>query len=318
MWSMKLVFVLCLVMGGLALPGAALAQVQADSLYQDSLPMAADTIPPSSQRDTGTTGITLLRDSLPAPPVKMPDTTLRFFNQYNPYLAAGGKLIYQVEEPFSAPQKDALFYVLGGMLLFLGVIRIGFAKYFSDMMRIFFQTAFRQKSIREQLLQNTLASLLFNLFFCFSAGLFLYQLAGYRQWLTGGIWWQNAAFCIALIMAVYAVKYIGLQLSGWLFGMKEVAETYMFMVFLINKVVGILLLPTTIVLAIGSPKLQPVLVVVSLLGLATLYVYRYIIAFPLLRLHTRLSSFHFFLYLCAFEIIPVLLIYKLLLSILNR
>jgi Domain of unknown function (DUF4271) len=119
-------------------------------------------------------------------------------------------------------------------------------------------------------------------------------------------------------MVIYLVKYIGLQISGWLFGMKEVAETYRFMVFLINKVVGILLLPTTVVLALGSPGLQPVLVVVSLIGLAMLYIYRYIIAFPLVRNHTRLSSFHFFLYLCAFEIIPVLLIYKLLLTFLNR
>jgi hypothetical protein len=295
-------------------PGEARGQNPVDSLAADSIALMPDSLVAPINDTTRSDTVASLAVVMPP----APDTSLRFFLESNPYLSLGGPVFYQVEVPFEAPQKDALFYLLGGMTLFLGVLRIGFAKYFSDMMRIFFQTAFRQKSIRDMLLQNTLASLLFNLFFCFSAGLFLYQLADYKHWLVGGIWWQNALLCIALIMVVYLVKYLGLQMSGWLFGMKEVAEVYRFMVFLINKVVGILLLPATLVLALGSPVMQPILVVISLVGLAVLYVYRYIIAFPLLRHHTRLSSFHFFLYLCAFEIIPVLLVYKLLLAVLNR
>jgi len=106
-------------------------------------------------------------------------------------------------------------------------------------------------------------------------------------------------------------------LSGWLFGYRELAETYNFMVFLVNKVVGILLLPASVALALGVPALQSVLLVVSLFGVAFLFLYRYVLAMPLLRQHVRIIPMHFFLYLCAFEIIPVLIIYKVMLSMIK-
>jgi hypothetical protein len=198
----------------------------------------------------------------------------------------------------------------------LGIIRMAFSKYFADLIRLFTKTTIQQKSLREQLLQNRLASLLMNLFFCLSAGTFLFQLARYKNWLPdNGIWWQQLLMCVGLIAAVYVVKYIGTAISGWLFGFRELAEAYNFMVFLVNKVVGILLLPATIALALGVPDLQAICLVASLFGLGFLFLYRYILAIPLLRQHVRIIPIHFFLYLCAFEIIPVLIVYKVMLSI---
>lgn len=157
-----------------------------------------------------------------------------------------------------------------------------------------------------------------NVFFCVSGGLFLYFVARYNGWLTQTGLWEKAGICIALVSVVYGTKYIGLQMSGWLFGMKDVTETYLFLVFLINKVVGVMLLPTVIILSLGSQALHPVLLVCSLILLLILYLYRYIIALPLVRTHSGLTGFHFFIYLCAFEIVPLLLIYKLLILILSR
>ena len=227
-------------------------------------------------------------------------------------------MIFRSQQTFSPPEKDIIFYTLVGLLFFLGFIRLVFAKYFTDLFRIFFQTNFRQKSIREQLLQNKMPSLLLNLFFCISGGLFLYFVASYKGWLQPNGFIQKAALCIALVTIVYVVKYIGLRISGWLFGMEDVTETYLFIVFLINKIVGVLLLPAILILALGSNILQPVLLVISLLLLVILYLYRYLIALPIVRNHSGLTGFHFFIYLCAFEVVPVLLIYKLLILILSR
>jgi hypothetical protein len=248
----------------------------------------------------------------------VPDTTLQHFYKKNQHIAIDAPLVFRNEEPYFSKEKDMVFYLLAGMLLVLGMIRLIFSKYFSDLFKIFFKTSFRQKSIRDQLLQNTMASLLMNIFFCVSGGLFLYFVARYNGWLTQKDLWEKAGICIALVSVVYGTKYIGLQVSGWLFGMKEVTETYLFIVFLINKVVGVMLLPTVIILSLGSQALHPVLLVCSLILLLILYLYRYIIALPLVRTHSGLTGFHFFIYLCAFEIVPLLLIYKLLILILSR
>ncbi|MFN6397366.1 MAG: hypothetical protein ACK4WR_04650, partial [Bacteroidota bacterium] len=69
--------------------------------------------------------------------------------------------------------KEILFYAFVGLLLFLGIIRQLFPKYFNDLFRLFFRTTLKQRHLSEQLTQTPLPSFLLNLFFFFSAGLYL-------------------------------------------------------------------------------------------------------------------------------------------------
>ncbi|HSR38804.1 MAG TPA: DUF4271 domain-containing protein [Phnomibacter sp.] len=310
LWKGNLLALLLLLASGLPL----LAQ---DSLLvKDSSTTAkSDTITTTASVDTS-----FVRPAAPAiATVRQPDTTLAFFNRLNPYLGIQGALYYRLEKPFQPLSKDALFYWLAGAVLFLGIVRVGFSKYFSDMLRMFSQSSFRQKSIRDQLQQNRLASLLMNCFFFFSAGTFLYQLGQFKGWFASDLsWWMQSLLCIGFVAAVYMVKYLTIGLSGWLFGLSELADTYTFMVFLVNKIIGIMLLPASISLALGVADLQSVMVVASLFGLGFLFLYRYVLAIPMLRQHLRVIPFHFFIYFCAFEIVPVLLIYKWMLSFVNQ
>jgi hypothetical protein len=42
-----------------------------------------------------------------------------------------------------------------------------------------------------------------------------------------------------------------------------------------------------------------------------LFLYRYLFSFGIIRSNLKVSALHFFLYLCAVELLPLLLIYKL-------
>ena len=64
-----------------------------------------------------------------------------------------------------ASTKDALFYLLIGIVLLLALIRIVFPKYLKNVFSIFFQTSFRQKQTKEQLTQDNIAALLLNILF---------------------------------------------------------------------------------------------------------------------------------------------------------
>jgi hypothetical protein len=292
----------------LAAPIPAIAQQSLDSL-------------PATQKDSTVSQVVagVPKDTAVAIVVKpKPDTSLQAFYRINPYVNTKAPLVLRVEESFHPKDNDVVFYILAGLLLALGITRLLFAKYFNDLFRIFFQTTFRQKSIREQLLQNKTASLFLNVFFCLSGGLFLYFIALNKEWVHSDGLVQKAGICVVLVAGVYIIKYIVLQIMGWLFGMSDTADTYLFIVFLINKVVGVLLLPATIVLALGSQAAQPVLLVLSLLFLGFIYLYRYIIALPLVRSHSGMTGFHFFVYLCAFEIVPVMVVYKFLLLALDK
>ncbi len=52
--------------------------------------------------------------------------------------------------------------------------------------------------------------------------------------------------------------------------------------------------------------------------LALTLAYRFIISYKPIRNEIKVSRFHFFVYLCAFEIAPLLLIYKVLLIFVER
>lgn len=211
--------------------------------------------------------------------------------------------------------KETLFYVLIALLLVFALLKLAFAKYFNDLFRVFFRTTMKQRQIREQLMQTPLPSLLFNVFFVASAGLYIDFLLGYFNFRPIENFWLLYLYCALGLSTIYFVKFIGLKICGWLFNMQQAADSYIFIVFIINKVIGIFLLPFLVLLAFTSPDdhIYAIVLVLSWCGVAALYLYRFILGYSAVRNEVRFNLFHFFLYLCAFELAPLLLIYRLLL-----
>lgn len=229
----------------------------------------------------------------------------------HPYYSVGGDVVFMPSRWHTPGSKDELFYAFCGILFFLGTLRIGFPKYFQDIFNIFWRPAVRQKQIRDQLQQAGMTSLLFNVFFVFSTALFSYLLVRYTT--SSSIQpWLLFTVCFFSITFIYVGKYFALKLTGWMFGQQTATDSYIFTVFLINKILSILLIPLMLVLAFGDHVLQQVAFTVSLILLSFLLIYRFILSFSGLHNELKISWLHLFLYVCGFEIIPVLLIYKLL------
>lgn len=220
--------------------------------------------------------------------------------------------------PFAPSSYDYAFYFLLAVLFLTALARYLFPKYFADLNRVIFQTGFRQKSLREQLQQNKLASLVLNTLFVISGGTFLWLIARYKGFLPEERTWLYLGLSICFVAAVYLVKNIALDLAKWLFNLGEALDTYKFIVFVLNKVLGLVLIPVCLVMWLGQSTLQPVVFTLAMVLLGFAFLYRYMLAFPVLRMVGRLSGFHFLLYLCAFELVPILILAKILLSFLMR
>ncbi|MBC7902844.1 MAG: DUF4271 domain-containing protein [Gemmatimonadaceae bacterium] len=212
--------------------------------------------------------------------------------------------------------KESLFYLFAGLLFFFAVIKISFGKYLNNLLALVFRVSLKQKQIREQLIQTPFPSLLLNLFFVLVAGIYVVFLLQYHNKATGvGFWWLWL-YCILFIGAMYLVKFLILKFTGWVFNMREGADTYLFIVFLVNKLLGIFLLPLLVIMAFSPPSWWAVLVTLSYVLVGGFFLYRYLASFGPVRREVKVSQFHFFLYLCAFEIAPLILIYKVLVSFL--
>ncbi len=213
-------------------------------------------------------------------------------------------------KPVKRSSTDYVFYLLALLFLILGIIRLLFPKYFNDLFGLFFRVTFKQKAIRERLLESTLPSMLLNGLFFISGGFFLHVISGYYKWQIEGNFWYGLGFWTAILIIVYGLKWLLLRIIGWLFQMQEASNTYTFIVFLVNKVLGVMLLPLVVLMSFSPDSLHPAMVTVVLFLLAALFIYRYIISYPGIKASVRVNQFHFFLYLCAFEIVPLLIIYK--------
>lgn len=268
----------------------------------------------------------LLRDSLLADSLQKAsqkkiarsvyDTSTYRKYETHPWLPLHKPALYMLIDYHLPENKDELFYLMAGVVLVLAFIRTAFSKYFRNLFLLFFQTSLRQKQTRDQLLQNNLASLLTNFLFLVSAGLYITLVIRYRNWTDLSFWWV-AAGSAAVLLLVYLAKYLFLLFTGWVFNTKEAAGAYVFVVFLVNKMLGILLVPFLLVIAFSSPQVVQVAVTLSLGMVCLLIVYRYWVSFLAVRNKLKVNALHFLLYLCAVELLPLVLIYKVLINYVN-
>lgn len=214
--------------------------------------------------------------------------------------------------------KDYLFYLLAATALLLALLRFFFARYFDTLFRVFFNTSLRQSQLTDQLLQAKLPSLLFNLFFLLSGGLYVYFLLQYNQVIQYQNKWLLMAGCVSLVSVIYGMKFLVLKFTGWLTGDGEIITRYVFIVFLINKIIGILMLPFLFVLAFSETAIVNIAIGFSVILSAFLFLLRFFRCYGLVRNNLKVSRVHFFLLVIALEVLPLLLIYKALLLLLSK
>ena len=214
--------------------------------------------------------------------------------------------------------KDYLFYLLAGMLFILAVIRIFYSKYFSTLFRVFFNTSMRQSQLTDQLMQAKLPSLLFNVFFIISGGFYAYLLLNYyglRPFENKGL---GILTCIVILGLVYFIKFITLKFVGWVSGNTALTNVYIFIIYMINKIIGIFLIPFLVVVSFCEDYILQVVVPLSLIMAGSFFLLRFYKSYGLLKDKLKLGRIHFLLLALAIEVIPLLLLYKALLILLHK
>lgn len=269
-----------------------------------------DTIGDSSQPARGTVLDSALQISANTHKSKSYDTILRDVLSANKYInfTSNAQPVLNVVRKNNG--KEWLFYLLAADILLLGIFKAFYSKYFNNIFRVFFNTSLRQNQLTDILLQARLPSLIFNLFFILNGGIFLYLILVNSLPQASGFRIIFPAICIASLGVIYTGKYFTLKLIGWITGMSEPADTYIFVIFLINKIIGIILIPFIVLLAFAPLQWQKGLTFLSLAIILLLFLLRFYRSYGLVENQFALNRFHFFIYVVALEIVPVLILYK--------
>ncbi len=206
--------------------------------------------------------------------------------------------------------EESLFYLITGMVLLLAFLKYFYNRYFTNLFRVFFNTSLRQSQLTDQLLQAKLPSLLFNLFFVISGGLYVYMLLSHYQMIPEENKIVLFLSSVAILGLIYLVKFCTLKFTGWITGLTDVTNTYVFIVFLINKIIGIFLVPFIVILSFADLAIVKVAVLISLMSIGIFLLLRFFRSYGLLQNQLKISRFHFILYIIGIEILPLLLIYR--------
>lgn len=244
--------------------------------------------------------------------------TLQGLLKENQFLNWSGQPEAMVNKVKRHTSQDSFFYLLATLAAILGFFRFFYTRYFNNLFRVFFNASLRQSQLTDQLLQAKLPSLFFNSLFVLSGGVYVYFLLRYFNWILPHQFWLMVFYCSLSLAMIYLVKFISLKFTGWLTGYEEITNTYVFIIFLINKILGILLIPFTVIIAFSIPTLVTVSVVISLLLIALMFLLRFFRSYGLLQNQLKIYGGHFFLYVMGVEVVPVLLIYKGLILLLSK
>ncbi|MBI1343008.1 MAG: DUF4271 domain-containing protein [Terrimonas sp.] len=290
------------------------AQVHSDSLP----PVAVDSVSASATAPVllaDSAGVHTRIDSLDT----LPDS-LKTGAAVNDSLQKAKETRMPVELRKDAPKrayygKDTFFYVFIALILIIGLLRQFFPKYFNDFSRIFFRRTLKQRQLYEQIIQTPVPSLLLNIFFFITAGIYVSYLLNYFGLQKIDNFWIQTFYASMGVAIIYLAKFSSLKLAGWLFNLSSQTDDYTFIVFMINKAIGIFLLPCLILIIFCKPGLSNSVLTLSWLGIGFMFLYRLYLSFQIARNRVSVNLFHFLLYILAFEIIPLLLIYKLLLMV---
>ena len=214
--------------------------------------------------------------------------------------------------PITSFNSDWMVGVLLFALVLMAIVRFSFSKY---LFKVFdsilnYQTA--SNLLSEKNMRNLRGSIFLNFLFFVNLALFLVQYAVYILSLNQ----ENNNFIFflysfLLLVVVYSGKAIIIRLMGYIFGAIKEAKEYLHTVFIYNKNLGLFLLPITISVPFIAPYATPMLLNFGLFITLIFYTFRLFRGFKIL-FRQHVSIFYMILYLCALEILPLLMIYKLL------
>lgn len=251
-----------------------------------------------------------LKDSVSGSAVQPRVSPLDELLATNRYLNSKGTPVSLTVRTRKVNDQDPLFYLLAGLIFFFGIIRTIYARYFSTLFRVFFNSSLRQSQLTDQLQQSNLPSLFFNLIFLMAGGFYAYFLLQRLSTDEYRINWVLLGSCVAIFMIIYFIKFLTLKFVGWVTGYKQEADTYIFVIFLINKIIGICLLPVIVILSFSPFSIVNIVIILSYLLIGVMLLLRFFRSYGLLQHKLKVSRFHFFLYIFSIEILPLMLIYK--------
>ncbi len=117
-------------------------------------------------------------------------------------------------------------------------------------------------------------------------------------------------YCLLGVLLLYLVRHLFLWIVGKSFMILKESSLYGFTILCFNIFIGIVLIPINLIIAFGPEKMSIILIYITVIFIGILFVLRSIRGLIIASKFISTNLFHFLLYLCTFEILPILILIK--------
>ncbi len=239
------------------------------------------------------------------------------YGSYVPfYLANTGW--YSLEVPKGAlyspkrvrPNLEWIFY----SFLFLFMLTALLAKYSNGLLmklwKIYINDGFIYRQSKDQMAQQPVVSISLNLLFIFSSGIFVFFGMGWNYEFQGDVRWMILFSAFSIIGFIYIFKHVFFKILGWAFGQEEAFDDYLFVVFLNNKLAGLIFLFSSFIMAFSAPGSSSLIFKLTLFIIGLMLLYRFFRGYQLFSQQSRVGFFTLLLAFISLELIPSAVIVK--------
>jgi hypothetical protein len=224
----------------------------------------------------------------------------------------GRPINHEGEGKLRKPGHPWVLVVILCLVLGFAVLRIAFSKYISMVMNAFFDHRFLAQQTSAGVFFTSWPFMLLFVLFGFTIGMYLYLIGSYLQlsYAFGGVEWY--VILSLLIMGLLILKVYVLRFLGYVLLVQKAVRVYTSILFLSYFHAALLFLPLFVAFSLSSSA-HAVLFIYAGMAIAL-----FITVFQAIRgaihvlSHYRFSKLYLFIYFCALEICPLLVLIKVL------
>lgn len=240
------------------------------------------------------------------------DTTLNVSPQYTESIFTHHLLSTKKIElkPKLYEQQNWMLMTFLSMLLLIGILRVFYQKKFNLFINAFISKRFSNQIIREENALTQSTSVVLSIVFFVSISLFFYLVSKhFNKYLLGYNDIQNFLAILIICVCFYFIKLFFNKLGGYIFKINKETDEYIFNQFLVIQILGLMLTIWCILLNYSTNFNKEIIIYGGFATLTLGFIVRMIKNLGIVNMNTY-SPVYIFLYLCTLEILPLLIIIK--------
>lgn len=211
-----------------------------------------------------------------------------------------------------AHREPWILGVFGLMLLFFGVTRAAFPTESAQVVQAFYNDRVLAQVNKEDNLYSSWPFVFLFVLFGFSCGLFLYlvsyQVVGGQQ----ALGFRGFLWISFFVLALFSIKIFVTRMLGIIFEAKRLAREYISVLYLCYFNASLVFIPAILMLSLTTYEHRRYIVWGVLAIVLALFAFRLLKSGSALLEKYRFPKFYLITYLCTLEIVPILILVKVL------